>query len=174
MTIPKHVGQVPLFYNHKPSARGAYYKTYGSADEPGRSYTLLDPYPSFPFGYGLSYTEFAYSHLRTEVLSDGCISVSVVVQNTGARAGKEVVQVYINDEISSVTTPVKALKGFKKINLEPGETKTVEFVLGFDELYLIDENLNKTVEEGWFEVTVADQTDRFYLSAEQCEAINIR
>ena len=171
ITIPKHVGQVPLYYNHKPSARGAFYKAYGSADKPGRSYTLLDPYPYFPFGYGLSYTEFAYSHLHTEVYADGSVSVRVDVQNTGERAGKEVVQLYVNDEISSVTTPVKALKGFRKIELQPGETKTVEFVLGFDELYLIDENYNKVVEAGWFEITVAELTDRFYLSAEQCEAM---
>ena len=168
MTIPKHVGQVPLFYNHKPSARGSFYQSFGSQDNPGRSYTLLDPKPYFEFGFGLSYTEFKYDDLKINVSEDASITVSVNVKNVGNTTGKEVVQLYVNDMISSVTTPVKSLKGFKKINLKPGEFKTVEFKLGFDELYLIDDKMNKIVEEGWFEVIISDLKDKFYISKKQC------
>lgn len=172
VTIPKHVGQVPLFYNHKPSARGAFYKSFGSPENPGRSYTILDPKPYYEFGFGLSYTQFMYSNLNINIADNGEVTVTVDVKNVGARVGKEIVQLYINDMISSVTTPVKALKGFTKVSIEPNETKTVEFKLGFDELHLIDVNMNKTVEPGWFEVYISDLKGSFNLSKDMCKALN--
>lgn len=171
MTIPKHVGQVPLFYNHKPSARGSFYQSFGSIEKPGRSYTTLDPNPYFKFGFGLSYTQFKYDNLNIVVDENGKVTVTVDVKNIGDILGKEIVQLYVNDVISSTTTPIKALKGFKKITIAPGETKLVEFTLGFDELYLIDDNMKKTVEPGWFEVYIADQKGKFFISKEQCELI---
>jgi beta-glucosidase len=174
VTIPKHVGQIPLFYNHKPSARGAHYKSFGSPEKPGRSYTALDPYPYFEFGFGLSYTSFKYSSLKVSVSENGVTRVSVDVENTGDRSGKEVAMIYVNDKVSSVTTPVKALKGFKKILLNPGERKTVIFELGFDELYLVDDNMKKTVEAGSFEVMIAGLRGEFTLSKAQCNILNCR
>lgn len=161
VNIPKHVGQIPMCYNRKPSARGFYHNP-GSPEKPGQDYTLIDPAPYYEFGYGLSYTQFMYSSLEIERQGEKTL-VRVNVKNIGSTAGKEIVQLYVNDEVSSVTTPVKALKGFCKILLQPGEEKQVEFELGFEELYLIDRNMNKVVEKGWFEVTVGNQTGRFYI-----------
>ena len=172
MSIPKHVGQLPLFYNYKPSARGRFYQSFGSSEHPGRSYTLLDPWPYFEFGFGLSYTEFKYDNLRVDISECTEITVSVDVKNIGKMSGKEIVQLYINDLVSSVTTPVKALKGFKKISVEPGETKTVVFKIGFNELYLIDDEMKKVVEEGCFEITIADLKTQFYLSEIQCKSLS--
>ena len=171
ISIPAHVGQLPVFYNHKPSCRGVFYNSYGTRGKPGRAYTLLDPHPYYSFGFGLSYTQFLYKNLIITVTEKAEITVSVDVENTGAVYGKEIVQLYINDRVSSVTTPVKALKGFKKISLLPGEAETVRFYIGFAELYLIDDNMKKTVEPGWFDVMISDLKGSFYLTEEQCKAL---
>lgn len=121
-TFPQSVGHIPVAYDHKPSAKGIN-REPGSPEKPGRDYVFSSPDPVFPFGHGLSYTNFEYSDMQTSADTFGSegITVSVNVKNTGKRAGKEVVQLYVNDKISSVTTPVKALKAFSKIALEPGE-----------------------------------------------------
>src|SRR5262249_6784077 len=114
ITVPRSVGHIPAFYNYKPSAR--------------RGYLFDDVSPLFAFGYGLSYTKFAFKNVRLEnkkIRHDGSTRVLVDVTNTGKRAGHEVVQMYIRDLVSSVTRPVKELKGFQKVFLKPGETKTV-------------------------------------------------
>jgi beta-glucosidase len=149
ITFPRTVGQLPLYYNYKPSGR-AY------------DYVLTSGKPLFEFGYGLSYTRFEYSGLTiTSGQNDaqaigpaGQITVSVVVRNAGERAGDEVVQLYVRDLVSSVVTPLKQLKGFQRITLQPGESRTVGFTLGPKHLSLLDRHLEPVVEPGTFEVMV--------------------
>ena len=156
ITVPRSVGHVPTFYNHKPSSRGCYHKP-GNPEEPGRDYVFSDPAPLFEFGHGLSYTKFRYSALRLSpavIAPAGRATVRVDVRNAGKVAGKEVVQLYINDVYSSITTPVKVLRRFAKIELQPGEKRTLEFVLTPEDLALLDANMNWTVEPGEFEVMI--------------------
>lgn len=141
VSIPRSVGQVPVFYNHKPSAK--------------RGYLFANKEPLFAFGYGLSYTQFRYQNLNVmpeKIGPRGAATVSVDVTNTGQRAGDEVVQVYIRDVVSSVTRPVKELRGFRRIPLGPGETRTVEFTIGPAELSLINRDMERVVEPGEFEI----------------------
>jgi len=163
VSIPKHVGQLPVCYNHKPSSRGFYHKP-GSPEEPGRDYICLDTLPAYAFGYGLSYTGFAYSDLSVTpqaYASGEQALVRVQVKNTGARTGKEVVQLYVRDLVSSVTTPVKALKAFRKIELRPGEEQAVCFMLRDEDLALYDRNLRFIVEPGEFEVMIGGLSANF-------------
>jgi len=163
VSVPRCVGQVPAFYNHKPSARGHYHRP-GRPGRPGRDYVFMPPTPLFEFGHGLSYTTFAYSNLSVcpgEIALDGQVTVRVDVENAGARAGKETVQLYVNDVVSSVTTPVKALKGFLKIALDPGQKETVEFALTSDDLALLNQDMQRVVEPGAFEVMIGGLTAEF-------------
>ena len=143
ITVPRNVGQLPDYYYQKPSARRGY---LGSSTQ-----------PLFPFGWGLSYTTFKYSGLRLAPATIGVAGetkVSVDVGNTGKVRGDEVVQLYIRDEVSSVTRPIKELRGFRRITLEPGETKTVEFTLGFDQLSFFNRDMRPVVEPGTFKIMV--------------------
>jgi beta-glucosidase len=143
ITFPRSVGQLPAYYNRKPSAQ--------------RSYLFTGREPLFPFGWGLSYTTFKFDNLRVEpeaIRTGGTATVRVDVTNTGKRAGDEVAQLYINQRVASVTRPVKELRGFRRISLKPGERKTVEFTLGPDALSLLDVNLNRVVEPGEFDIMV--------------------
>ncbi|HUU27897.1 MAG TPA: glycoside hydrolase family 3 N-terminal domain-containing protein [archaeon] len=149
ISIPRCVGQLPVWYNHPPSAENDYkYTTYK---------------PLYPFGYGLSYTKFDYSNLRfpATVPFGRNIEISVEVTNSGERAGDEVVLLYVNDLVSSVTTPVKELKGFKRITLRPGETQTVGFNLLFDQLAFLDREMKKIVEPGRFAVMIGNLRQEF-------------
>lgn len=151
-TFPQSVGHVPVFYDYKPSAKGIN-REPGTPDKPGRDYVFSSPAPLFPFGFGLSYTTFAYSDMQVSKKSFGreTIEVSVVVKNTGKRTGKEVVQLYIRDKVSSVTTPVRALKRFRKIELAPGESRRVAFTLSYKELGLWNAAMQFVTEPGEFE-----------------------
>jgi len=143
MTIPRSAGHLPAFYNHKPSAR--------------RGYLFDDVSPLFAFGYGLSYTTFTIANIRlekTRIQTSGSTRVLADVTNTGPRAGTEVVQMYIRDRVSSVTRPVKELKGFERVALAPGETKTVAFEVTPDLLAFYDINMKFVVEPGEFEIMV--------------------
>lgn len=163
VSIPRSVGHVPVFYNHKPSARGHYHKP-GSPGKPGRDYVFSSPTPLYAFGHGLSYTEFAYSDLKIspkQIAPAGEVRVSVKVKNVGRLAGSEVIQLYVNDLVSSVSTPAKALKRFAKITLAPGEEQTVEFTLGPVDLRLLDRHMEWVVEPGEFEVTIGGLSDTF-------------
>ncbi len=143
MSIPRSVGQVPCYYNYKPSAR--------------RGYLDADISPLFTFGYGLSYTTFAFGNLRLEkptILSSESTRVLVDVTNTGKRSGEEVVQMYVHDVIGSVTRPVKELRGFKRISLEPGETKTVDLIISPEHLSFTNIDMRYVVEPGEFEIMV--------------------
>ena len=156
VSVPRSSGHLPAFYNHKPSARG-HLETPDLEDAVDRGYVLSKVAPLFPFGHGLSYTTFRYSNLRISpgrIKAHGHVKVSVDVRNTGKVMGKEVVQLYVNDVVSSVTTPVKALRGFEKIELKPREKVTVEFNLGSEDLKLLDQNMEWVVEPGHFEVLV--------------------
>lgn len=143
ITIPRSVGQVPAYYSRKPSSQ--------------RPFLFTGREPLFAFGHGLSYTTFAYANLRVapeKVASGEYVTVRVDVTNTGKRAGEEVVQLYLRDEVSSVTRPVKELRGFRRVKLEPGETRTVEFTLGSKDLAFIGPDMKWTVEPGMFTLSV--------------------
>jgi len=160
VSVPKSVGHVPACYNHLPSARGVYHEP-GSPGGPGRDYVFADTEPLFPFGFGLSYTTFRYTGLRVSppsIRPGGRAEVRVNVRNTGKVKGREVVQLYVNDVYSSVTTPVKVLRAFKKISLRPNEQKTVTFTLHAEDLAMLDQNLEWVVEPGDFEISVGPLT----------------
>ncbi len=144
ISYPLHVGQQPVFYNQ---VRGQH----------GTRYADLTQEPLFPFGHGLSYTSYRYSNLRLAsptLPREGAASVSVDVENTGDRAGDEVVQVYVSDVVTSVTWVTKALKGFARVHLEPGEKKTVSLELPWESFQLVDADGRRVVEPGDFEVLV--------------------
>jgi beta-glucosidase len=148
VSFPRSVGQLPLFYNHKPTAM--------------RGYLFDSTKPLFPFGHGLSYTTFAYTAptvAPAKITPDGRATVSVEVTNTGSRAGDEVVQLYVRAEVSRATRPVMELKGFKRIALAPGERRTVTFELGPEELSYHGPDMKRVVEPGRFRVMVGGSSD---------------
>ncbi len=151
MTFPLNLGQVPVFYNSKNTGR-----PYNPAD-PGAKYVsrYLDCSndPLYPFGYGLSYTTFSYSALES-IVDGGKIKVSISVTNTGNRDGEEVVQLYVRDKVGSITRPVKELKGFRKVLIKKGETRSLEFNLTTDDLAFYHPDLKKYWEPGEFTVFV--------------------
>ena len=157
VTFPRHAGQLPVYYNYKPS------KSYWLNDGWGNSYAdLKESGPLYDFGFGLSYTTFEYSNpdfLAQSIGEYGTTTVSCRIKNTGEMAGTETVQLYIRDKISSVVRPVKELKGFEKINLEPGETKTVSFKIGHNELKMLDKDLHWVVEPGDFEIMIGSSSN---------------
>src|SRR6185437_2947913 len=141
VTVPRSVGFVPYNYDEKPSAH--------------RGYQFEDNSPLFPFGYGLSYTTFdvgAPVLSAPSIPSNGNVTVSVRVRNTGKVAGDEVVQLYLHELVTSVTEPTKVLRGFKRITLAPGSSTEVQFKLGRDDFAIWDENLHDVVEPGTFEI----------------------
>ena len=152
VTFPRTVGQVPLYYAHKNTGRPA---------DPSNKYTskYLDNQvtPLFPFGYGLSYTQFRLTNLRLSaqsIKSNGSISVSVDMENVGKRTGDQVIQLYIRDVAASVTRPVKELKGFERITLKPAEKRRVQFTLAPEQLGLYNRDMRFVVEPGEFKVFV--------------------
>lgn len=163
VTVPRHSGQLPAYYNYMPSKQEWIDNHWGAA------YVDMPATPLWEFGYGLSYTTYGYSNLKitpAETGTDGEIKVSCEVQNTGKMKGSEVVQLYIRDEISSVTRPVKELKGFEKIKLEPGEKKTVEFTLTHEQLAFYNRNMDFVVEPGIFNVMVGSSSENIRLKGE--------
>jgi beta-glucosidase len=157
VSIPQSVGHIPVFYNHVVSNKGFYHNP-GSPDKPGQDYVFSSPDVLFPFGYGLSYTSFKYSNMRvsdTTLNQNGSIQVAVDVTNTGSMQGKEVVQMYLGNKVNSVTTPVMALKGFDKISLKPGETKTVKFTIKPEDITIWNADMKQVVEPGTFDVMIA-------------------
>jgi len=141
ISVPRSVGHIPAFYSHKPSAR--------------RGYLFDDVTPLYAFGYGLSYTTFSVANVRlssSRMARDGATSVLAKLTNTGARAGSEVVQMYVRDLVSSVTRPVKELKAFRKVFLKPGETTTIELPINTDSLAFHDIDMRYVVEPGEFAI----------------------
>ena len=155
MTFPKNVGQIPLYYAAKNTGRplleGRWFEKFRS------NYLDVDNDPLYPFGYGLSYTTFEYGPVAlsaAEVAEGGSVTAEVTVKNTGAVAGKEVVQMYIQDVVGSTTRPVRELKGFEKIYLEPGESKTVTFEITPELMSHYNSDLEFVAEPGEFIVSV--------------------
>lgn len=154
-TFPQNVGQVPLYYNHKntgrPLAQGAWFSKFRS------NYLDVSNEPLYPFGYGLSYTQFSYSEINLstkQLTSNDKLIASVIVTNTGNYDGAEVVQLYIQDLVGSITRPVKELKGFKKVFLKKGETQKVEFELSIEDLKFYNSDLRFVAEPGDFKIFV--------------------
>jgi beta-glucosidase len=150
ISFPRSAGHIPAYYSYKPNSR--------------RGYNLgFQVSPLFPFGYGLSYTTFQYSNLKLSspiMKKNGTVSVSVDVKNTGSRKGAEVVQMYIRDDYSSVTRPVKELKGFKKIWLDPGQSQMVTFTINPELLAFYDKDMKWVVEPGDFTIMVGTSSDK--------------
>jgi beta-glucosidase len=153
ITIPRSVGQLPASYDYKLSKsywiEGGWTHTQGYVDMPGA--------PLYPFGYGLSYTNFQYSNLRVipaEINNSNSTQISVDVTNTGSRYGIETAQLYMRERFTPVATPVKQLRGFQRVSLTPGEKKTVSFTLGPEDLQLLDRDMRWVVVPGTFDIMV--------------------
>jgi len=173
VTFPRVGGQIPVYYNHKNTGRPATKNSVVYIDdiEPGAPqhscgdtsfYIDTDNSPLYPFGYGLSYSEFNYSKLAlrsNEIRPGELIEISFELANTGACEAEEIAQLYIRDLVGSVTRPVKELKGFKKLRLKPGESKTVTFTLTTDDLAFYDRRNNRTTEPGMFHLWVGGSSE---------------
>ena len=159
VSIPREVGQIPVHYSHKPSARRSH--LWGGTVEGETS-------PLFPFGHGLTYTRFSYSDLRVEpesVPTDGSLVVRLRVRNDGSRAGEEVAQVYVRDLVASVTRPVKELKGFRRVTLAAEEETELGFEIDTDLLAFVGRDLRWIVEPGTFQIDVGSSSEDIRLSA---------
>jgi beta-glucosidase len=155
ITIPRHSGQLPAYYNYKPS------KAYWIKNEK-RGYADMPATPLYPFGYGLSYTNYEYTNLRVEpaeIHPGGTARVSFEVKNTGQRVGTETGQLYIHENAAPVSMPIKQLRGFEQVKLKPGETKTVTFTLGPEDLQLLDIDMHWRVVPGDFEIMVGRSSE---------------
>ncbi len=152
VTIPRSEGQIPIYYNHKHTGRA-----FDANDRYTTKYIDEEHGPQYPFGYGLSYTEFEYSNLeldKSSLHAGEIISVEVTVKNSGPVAGEEVVQLYVRDMIGSVTRPILELEGFQKIMLDSGESQTIHFTLSAEELRFWDQDMQFSWEPGDFKVFV--------------------
>lgn len=165
MTFPRSEGQIPLFYNYKNTGRPVLNendKNYKSA------YLDVSNSPRYAFGYGLSYTTFSLTDIkidRTSIRQDDSIRVSCVLTNTGKYAGEEVVQLYIQDLFASVTRPVKELKDFQKVMLQPGERKTLSFIIDKEKLSFYDQQMNWKAEAGEFKIMIGQSSDKINLES---------
>ena len=149
ISVPRSVGQLPDYYNHKPSLL--------------RSYEFTKTGPLFPFGYGLSYTSFHYGRPRiapASILAGGRATVTVNVANTGARAGAAVVELYIHQRVAPVAQPVEELKAFRRVSLAPGERKTITFTIRAASLSILDMRMQRVVEPGWYDIKVGSSSTR--------------
>lgn len=157
VTIPRSVGQIPLYYNYKNTGRPP-----SSNDHYTSKYLDSPVTPQFPFGYGLSYTTFSYADLKlnkTEITMSDTLRVSIVVRNEGRREGDEIVQLYVREPVASVTRPVKELKGFQRIKLRAGESQTVEFLLLPPQLGFYNREMKWEIEPGTFQVFVGKNSE---------------
>jgi beta-glucosidase len=155
ITIPRHVGQLPAYYNYKPA------KAYWMRGLK-RGYVDMPATPLYPFGYGLSYTQFEYSNLRIEppqIHPAGTARIRLAVKNTGDRAGTETVQLYVHETASPVATPVKQLHGFERVDLKPGESKNITLTLTPEDLQLLDRDMHWRVVPGEFEIMVGRSSE---------------
>ena len=159
MSMPKTTGQAPLYYNHlntgRPVADNASFAKFASNALDVSNGAL------YPFGYGLSYTTFSYSDVKlsaNEMAKNGSVTATVTVTNTGKRDADEVVQLYVHDLVASIARPVKELKGFERIHLAAGESKTLTFTIGADQLSFYNADLKKVVEPGDFDIMVGSNS----------------
>jgi beta-glucosidase len=150
ISVPRHVGQLPIYYNGKRSR--------------GKRYLEMDLTPRYPFGYGLSYTEFEYGQATVQpqrITKEGTATASVTITNVGTRAGMEVVQLYVTDEVASVARPAIELKGFKKVSLQPGESCEVSFPISREQLQMLNGRMEWTVEAGEFLIKIGPNCERW-------------
>jgi beta-glucosidase len=150
VTVPRSVGQVPIYYGHKKTGRAPRADSFFTSKYIDQPWT-----PLYPFGFGLSYTTFAYDKpklSKTELTSSETLSIDVTVHNTGQREGEEVVQLYLRDDVASVTRPVRSLRGFTRVSLQPGEAGTVRFMLDKEDFALLDKDFVRVIEPGTFTV----------------------
>lgn len=155
VSVPKSVGQLPVFYNHLVPRH--------------QDYVEIDAKPLYPFGFGLSYSDFEYSDMELEVKEDESntrVVVQLKVRNTSQLRGDEVVQLYLNDVVSSVVTPFKQLKGFQRVSFAPGETKTLNFVLNAEDLSLHNVEMERIIEAGTFQVMIGASSEDIRLKEE--------
>lgn len=155
VSVARSVGHLPAYYNHKPAAK--------------RGYAFDKTDALFPFGYGLSYTQFSYSNLeinKTRLKAGETAEVSVTLTNTGARAGDEVVQLYINDPVASVTQPVKMLRGFKRVSLAPKQSARVTFTVAANQFAFYDRNMNYVLEPGKINLLIGSSSADIHLKGE--------
>lgn len=153
VSFPRSVGQIPVYYNHKPSGGRSHWKG---------DYVEISSKPLFPFGYGLSYTSFEYSNMiimPAGISVEGNVEISIDIKNTGTRTGDEVIQLYVNDVQSEITRPVKELKGFKRITLEPGQKKTITFILSIAQLGFYNRDMKYVVEPGIIKVMLGSSSE---------------
>jgi beta-glucosidase len=157
VTFPKAIGQIEFNFPYKLGS----HNSQGSEGPNGFGKTRVNG-ALYPFGHGLSYTTFSYSDLKvspTKLNSQGEVKVSVNVTNTGKRTGDEVVQLYISDKLASVVTYDSVLRGFERVTLQPGETKTVHFTIHPSDLMLLDKNMKWTVEPGDFQIKIGASSE---------------
>jgi len=164
MSFPRSEGQIPIYYNYLSTGRPAEHDSdrfYRSA------YIDLSIYPKYAFGYGLSYTQFKYANLKLnkeKMRLNETIDVSFELSNVGKYPGEEVAQLYIRDDVASLTRPVKELKDFRKIFLNPGETKTIHFIINKDKLSFYNQQLQWIAEPGSFQVMIGASSDDIRLN----------
>lgn len=161
MTFPRSVAQLPLYYNFKTSGRGY-------------NYVDMEFYPLYSFGYGLSYTTFNYSGLKTSINEDGSVNIQAKVTNTGKQEGDEVIQLYVTDMYASVKTRVMELKDFDRITLKPGESRDVSFTLTPYQLSLLNDNMDRVVEPGDFKIMVGGSSPAFTASDKIKDSVGFR
>ena len=149
ISFPRSAGQIPVYYGHRPSGGRSHWK---------ENYVESSVKPLYPFGYGLSYTTFEFGELVIEAAGADRIKVQVDVKNTGDRQGDEVVQLYIHQQVSHITRPVKELKGFKRVTVEPGQTRTVSFDLAVNQLGFYDHEMNFVIEPGQVDIMVGNSS----------------
>ncbi len=160
ITVPRHVGQIPTYYNHKPSGGRSHWKN---------DYVDFSHTPLWPFGHGLSYTQFNLENLRLDKSSlqaGDTVSIQVDLSNTGPRQGSEVVQLYVCDEVATVTRPIKELKGFCRVTLQPGERRTVTFDLAINQLAFYDSSMRFVLEPGTIKCMIGTSSINLPLQAE--------
>jgi beta-glucosidase len=152
MSWPRSVGQIPIYYNHLNTGRPS------SKDRWHTGYLDESKEPLFPFGYGLSYSTFRYSNLRVltpQIAGTGTLRVQASIENTGQREATEVVQFYVHDRVGPTSRPVRELKGFERVTLRPGESRTVEFTDNAQVLGTYDTQMKWVVPEGTYDVWIA-------------------
>lgn len=159
VSFPRSTGNSPCYYNYYPTDREYGNDRGGSYEEPRLHYIFEKPYALWNFGYGLSYTEFEYDNCRIRAEGDRIVA-EVEVENCGPRDGKEVVQLYVRDMISTVATPIQQLKAFEKVAIPAGGKVTVRMEVPFDELMLVNERMERVLEPGEFEIQVGSSSDR--------------
>lgn len=160
-SFPQSVGHLPCYYNYLPTDKG-FYKSPGAENKPGKDYVFSSPKSLWAFGHGLSYTDFEYLSMTTskeDYQPGDSIGITVTVCNTGDRDGKEVVQLYVRDLVSSVVTPIHELKGFRKVLIQKGDTATITLNIPVSELAVYNREMKKVVEPGAFELQAGSASD---------------